>query len=532
MTVGAATLGRSAAGMGAAAAVSRAFGALRMVVIAGVLGTTFLGNTFSASNSVSNVLFELLAAGALSAVLVPTFVEHLGRGDQRRAEELAGGVLSLALAGLAVVSILGVVFAPALARVLASGVEDPDVAAQQHELAAYLLRFFVPQVLLYAVGAVTTAVLHARGRFAITAAAPIGNTVVLVGAMVAFRAMAGPAPGLDLTSGERLVLALGGTLGVAAFVGVPALALRRSGFRLRLGLGRARRDPGVRRLLGLSGWAALQHTGTGLLLAGALVAAGGVAGGVVAYQLAMVVFLAPYGILAQPIHTAVLPRLSAHVATGDDAALRAALRWAADAMAAVTLPVAALLTALALPVMQVLAFGEASKGDGPELLGAALAGLAVGIPAYGTFLLLSRAAYALGDSRTPAIASVGSAVLGAGGMLVAAAVVDGTGRLAAIGGAHSAAQLLGTVWLALRLRPAVGSVVSARQGLALAPAVAVGLGAWAAVSAWSPDGRAAALAAVVGLGAAGLGAYALALRALGAVPARDPLAPGPAAVAS
>lgn len=517
-----ATLGRSAVGMGAAAAVSRAFGALRMVVIAGVLGTTFLGNAFSASNSVSNVLFELLAAGALSAVLVPTFVEHLERHDQRRAEELAGGVLSLAWAGLAVVTVLGVVFAPALARVLTSGVSDPQVAADQRELATFLLRFFVPQVLLYALGAVTTAVLHAKGRFAITAAAPIGNTVVLVAAMAAFRVMAGPAPGLDLTTGERLVLALGGTLGVAAFVGVPAVAVLRSGFRLRIGVRRAARDTGVRRLLGLSGWAALQHSGTGLLLAGALVAGGGVAGGVVAYQLAMVVFLAPYGILAQPIHTAVLPRLASHHAAGDRVGLRAAVRWAADAMAAVTLPVAALLTALALPVMQVLAFGEASRGDGPELLAAALAGLAVGIPAYGGFLLLSRVAYALGDSRTPALASLGSAVLGAGAMLVAAAAADGTARLALIGGAHSAAQVLGMAWLGWRLRAATGPVVTRHQVAALVPAVTVGLAAWGALSAWSPGGRVDALAAAVLLGGAGLGAYALGLRALGAVPPRDP----------
>ena len=84
------SLSRSAAGMGAAAAVSRAFGGLRVVVIAAVLGTTFLGNAFQSSNSVSNVLFELLAAGALSAVLVPTFVNHLGRGEQHRAERDPG----------------------------------------------------------------------------------------------------------------------------------------------------------------------------------------------------------------------------------------------------------------------------------------------------------------------------------------------------------------------------------------------------------------------------------------------------------
>ena len=174
----------------------------------------------------------------------------------------------------------------------------------------------------------------------------------------------------------------------------------------------------MRSLFRLSSWAALQHTGTGILLAAALIAGGGVEGGVVAYQLAMVVFLAPYGIVAQPIHTAVLPRLATEVQQRDTDGLHASVRWASDAMVAATMPVAALLTALSAPVMAVLAFGEAAEGDGPELLGAALVGLAVGIPLYGGFLLLTRVAYALGDSRTPAVASLAVAVLGGAGMLI------------------------------------------------------------------------------------------------------------------
>ena len=513
---------RSVAGMGAAAAVSRAFGALRMVVIAAVLGTTYLGNTFQASNSVSNVLFELLAAGALSAVLVPTFVDLLGRGEGRRAEEVAGGVLSIALVGLGIVAFLGVLFAPFLARLLTSGVPDPVVAAQQEELATYLLRFFIPQVLLYAVGAVATAVLHARGRFALTAVAPIGNTLVLVAAMVAFRVTAGDDPGLQLSSGARLCLALGGTIGVAAFVGVPAIGLRRSGFRFRLGLRRALADRTVRALLRLSGWAALQHSGTAILLAAALVVCGGVAGGVVAYQLAMVVFLAPYGILAQPIHTAVLPRLSGDSAAGDRDALHRALRWAVDAMAVGTLPVAAGLTALSLPVMGVLAFGEAAIGDGPELLGAALLGLALGVPAYGGFLLLTRAAYALGDSRTPAFASLGSATVGAMGMLLAGAMAEGAARLALVGIAHTGAYALGGLWLAGRLRPQVGVVLRPAHLRPLALAGMVGLAAWGAMSAWSPDGRVPTLAALAVIGMGATVAYVAGLRAVGAVPARSP----------
>jgi len=64
---GARSVSRSAAGMGVAAGASRVIGFARVLAIAAILGTTYLGNTFTSSNYVSNVLFELLAAGALSA---------------------------------------------------------------------------------------------------------------------------------------------------------------------------------------------------------------------------------------------------------------------------------------------------------------------------------------------------------------------------------------------------------------------------------------------------------------------------------
>ena len=74
------SVARAALGMGGATALSRACGFVRVLVIAAALGTTYLGNTFQATNSVSNVLFELLAAGALSAVLVPDVRD----ADERR----------------------------------------------------------------------------------------------------------------------------------------------------------------------------------------------------------------------------------------------------------------------------------------------------------------------------------------------------------------------------------------------------------------------------------------------------------------
>ncbi len=507
-------VGRAAAGMGVATAVSRGFGFVRVIVVAAVLGTTALGNTFQSANSVSNVLFELLAAGALSAVLVPTLAAALDRGDQPEAERLAGSLLGRALVVLGVVAVLGVVFAPLLARLLVTGVDDAETAAQQRELATFLLRFFVPQVLLYAVGTVAIAALYARRRFAITAAAPIGNTIVIVAALLAFRAVAGPDPGLDLSTTEQLLLALGGTLGVAAFVAVPVVALWRSGFRLRARWGAG--DAAVRDLTRLSSWAVLQHAGIGVLLGAAIIAGNAVAGGVVAYQVAYVFFLAPYAVLAQPLHTTILPELNADAGAADgsgggvnaSSAFAATVAWALDRMALLVIPVTAAMMALALPAMNLVAFGAAR--DGIDLLAAALASLAVGLFVYSAFLLLARAYYALGDSRTPAIIAIATAVVGAAVMAVGGAVTEGAARVAMLGVGHSVAYLLGTLILLVGLARRTGSAIVPRSLVrATAVSLVLGLGVWGIARAWDPSSRVGAALLIVVAGGAATGIYLL-----------------------
>lgn len=502
------TPARAAAAMGVATAVSRAFGFVRVLAVAAVLGTTYLGNAFQSSNSVSNVIFELLAAGALSAVLVPTFVGLLEQGEREGAEEIAGGVLGLALAGLGVVTVVGVAAAPLIARLLTTGVRDPVVAAQQQDLTAYLLRFFIPQVMLYAVGAVAIAVLYARRRFVVTAVAPIGNTVAIVAALAVFSVLrGGAAPSLDLTTAEKITLGLGGTLGVLLFVAVPTWACWHDGFRL---CPRWRpRDRRVRELLGLSGWAVLQHAGGGLLLAAALVVGNGVAGGVVAFQVAMVFFLAPYAILAQPIHTAILPDLSLDAARGDLDAFGGATRWALDGMAVLVVPVAAGMIALAEPAMRAVAFGRATTSGGVDLLAAGLASLALGLFAYGAFLLLARAYYALGDSRTPAVVGLATAVVGVGVMAAAAPFAHGAARVAVLGFGHSAAYVLGAGVLGWGLSRRTGvPIVPRALPRALVLSAAVGGAAWVAERVIAPGTRGATTAVLVILGAAGGAAYA------------------------
>lgn len=505
------TTASAAVGMGAITAVSRLLGFVRVLVVAAVLGTTFLGNAFQAANSLSNVLFELLAAGALSAVLVPVFVSHLERGDEEGAEQVAGGILGLALLGLGVVAIAGVLAAPLLARALTAGVPEAS-AADQRELVTYLLRFFVPQVLLYAAGSVATAVLHARRRFALAAAAPIGNTVVMVASLLALRIVSDGSLDLHLTSGERLLLVLAGSGGVVAFVGTLLVACERSGFRLRPRLPKG--DERVWRAVRQSGWGMVLHTGAGILQGAAVIGGAAVAGGVVAYQVSWVFFLAPYAILAQPIHTAILPELVAEA--GEPDRFARSVRWALERMALLSLPMTAGLLALAGPGMRLVSFGETGRAGG-ELLAGALAGLAAGLLPYGAFLLLARACYALGESRLPGLVALGSAVAGAGMMAVGAPHTSGTARVVLLGLAHSGAYVAALVVLGLSLaRRLDSSIVPRAAGRVVAVSAVVGLAGWwlAELIGGDRPTRAADLAAVGLVGGLGLVAVLLGYRVL------------------
>jgi putative peptidoglycan lipid II flippase len=522
--------------MGAITAVSRALGLVRVLVVSAVLGVSFLGNAFQQANSVSNVLFELLAAGALSAVLVPTFVDLLDRAGHERAEEVAGGVLWVALVGLGAVTVVGVVGAPWLAQLLTSQA-PASVRQEQQELVTYLLRFFVPQILLYAAGTIATAALYALRRFAVTAAAPIGNTVVMVACLAAFRAVAGPDPGLVLSTGEKLLLVAAGTGGVLAFVGILVGASERAGFHLRPR--RPRRDPEVGDVLRHSGWGVVLHTGAGLLLGTAIIAGGGVEGGVVAYQVGWVIFLAPYAVLAQPIHTAILPELVVEARERGLAQVAASLRWALERMAVLVVPATAAMVALAEPAMRLLSFGEA-KGEGSVVLAAAVAGLALGLLPYSGFLLLARGYYALGDSRTPGVVSVACALVGVTVMVVSSATVDGAARIFLLGVGHSVAYAVGVVVLGIGLaRKTGGSLWPAALGRIVAVASIVGVAAW-----WVADqlvdadsGRGLDLVVVAGLGAVGAGLILLGdqvagvRRALSRREMTDPPAPGPTTTA-
>lgn len=510
------SLARSTATQTVLTAVSRLTGFARVVIVAAVLGTTFLGNTYQSANTIPNIVFELFAAGALQAVLVPALVARFDRAEDDEAQHLAGSVLGFTLVVLGGLAVLGALTAPLLMRVLVSGVDDPMVRSDQVALGTVFLLIFLPQVVVYDVGLVATAVLHARGRFAVPAIAPAVNNIVVSAAYGWFWFLRrGEPPSLHLDGLEIAVLAGGTTFGVVAFCSLPVIAAWRTGFRFRPNLDR--HDPALRQLARQGGWAAVFLAMTQVLLGAVLIVANRVEGGVVGYQVAFTFFLLPHALFALPVLTTLFPDAARKAQAGDMEAVSLTVERGVRAIAFFVLPVAAALVALASPIAEVALFGEAA-GSGAQLVSAAIVGFAPGLLGYGLFYFFSRIAYAMGDTRTPALVHGAVVTVGVVAMLSSAGAVEGSARIGTLAWIHTATYLAGAgvLFVFVRSRLSVRSPVVARVLGVGVLAAALGAGAMASVAeVVGGTGRAGAVADVVGGGAAGVIVYLVVQQVLG-----------------
>ncbi|HYI62789.1 MAG TPA: lipid II flippase MurJ [Acidimicrobiales bacterium] len=510
-------VGRAAVSVSLVNTVSRLTGFVRVVATGAALEIGPLGDTYQNANVVSNVLFELLAGGLLFAVLVPAFVARVTDRDVDGARRLAGVLVGRAVVGLGAVVAVVALASPLVARGLLVAA-DPATRDQQVALATVLLWFVLPQVVLYAVGSVLTALLQAAHRFVAASAAPIANNAVVTVTMVAFAAVHGTGGGLRLDTVDKLVLGGGTLLGTVAMTAIVVGAAARAGLAVRPRW----RDPAVGPLGDLArqgAWGA-GHIGLNqvMVLSTAVIAAG-VGGGAIAYTFAFVFFLLPHAVIAHPLVTTLTPGLAAHAHRGDDTAFAADVGRGLRVLLVLLLPSAALLGVLGWPALHVVAGVGGLDSRGLGLVAATLAAYATGLAGYSTFFLLTRAAYAVGDAQGPTLVNLVVTGTAVAGMAVAALAVDGTGRLVCLGLVHGVAVTGGAVALGLRLqrrtRPVPGVAGALARGLAAAAAGGLVAALASRVVGW--DGRVSAVVALA-LGAALGGAAALAVLAAARAP--------------
>ena len=465
------TVAQGVAGAAALIAVltllARVAGFGRTLVFTNTVGAGSTGDTYQAANTVPNIVFEVVAGGALASLVVPMLAGGIAAGNTEQVRRTASALMGWTLLVLTPMAVAIAVFAEPIARFLLVGGDDAEVA-----LAARFLLVFAPQVVLYGIGIVLTGVLQAHRRFAGPAIAPLLSSLVVAGAYLTFAAIGGAGDVDDLSRPAELVLGVGTTLGVVALSLSLLVPLR----GLRLGLRPALRfpvgaAPRVRRLA-IAG--VLTLAGQQLVAAVAIrLASDGPDGTQVVYAAGLTLFLVPWAALAVPLATSAYPGLAERADAGDEAGYRRALGPVAVLVVAAAAVAAALMVAVSGPMARVF------LTSAPDAVVAALRdtiiAFAPGLPGYALVAVLTRALYARGHWKAPTVCVVGGWLLAVAADVVLAQLLPAEDRGLALGAGHSLGVTVAGLTLLVAVARAAGTAALAGVGRVGVAALAAGV---------------------------------------------------------
>ncbi len=465
-------------------ALSRVTGFLRLSAQIAAIGVTgsALADTYTTANTTPNILYELALGGVLTSVFVPLFVDRMQQYGRGASWEVADRILTLTLVLLSAIAVLGMIFAPQIIGLYNSISDAPDKAAQL-ALGTYFLRWFMPQIVFYGVGAAAGGLLNANRRFAAPMFAPVLNNLVVIATFGVYAwVMHGgsPASVADITASQRLVLGAGTTVGVAAMTLALWPSLRSAGYRwhLRFDWG----HPALRRMARLAVWVVVYVAANQLAYLVIIVLNRRVQGGITAYAAAFIVFSLPHAIFAVSIFTALLPAMSAAWSDRRIDDVRTLFSRGVRDTSVIIVPAAFGFIAIALPLTRLLFQHGASNPRDAVLISDTLRAFAVGLPFFSVFQLLTRTFYAMQDTRTPALVNIGAAVVNVAADLLFFFGLDLGIPGLALG--HAASYAVGTGVLLLIARRRIQGLDGARIGVTLVKVLplsaAAGLAAWAA----------------------------------------------------
>ncbi|WP_204037142.1 murein biosynthesis integral membrane protein MurJ [Micromonospora qiuiae] len=410
--------------------LSRLAGFGRTAVFTWVVQDSDLGAMYVIANTLPNIVFEIVAGGALASLVVPLLAGPVATGDRRAVTATTGALLTWTVTLLVPLAMLLALGAGPVVALIGDGRSPEELAA-----GARMLRVFAPQLPLYGIGIVLTGVLQAHRRFAWPVIAPLLSSLTVIVAYLAFAGVAGTGASVAQAGrGAELILSAGTTAGVAVLSLSLLIPLRR--LRLTLRPGYAFPADARARVGGLAVAGVVTVTAQQVAL---LVILNRLAGGPTeapqVFQLALTFYLLPWAVLAVPLATAAYPALAAAAAGGDDRTYRDTLSAALRGVLLLSFLGAAVLVGAAGPIGRFFPLN-------PDATAAAVAGFAPGLLGYGLFAVLSRALYARGATRaaTAAISAGWLAVLLA--TLPLAALLPVADRVLAVALANSVGMLL------------------------------------------------------------------------------------------
>jgi putative peptidoglycan lipid II flippase len=381
--------------VGTAMAASRVLGFLRNSVLAALFGQNNVTDAYNTAYLVPDTLYLILIGGAVSSAFIPVLSRYLAEGQEDEAWRVTSIAFNLVSVGVAAIVLLGIWAAPAYVHVIA-----PWFPPAKARLTVALTRITLIAIFFHSLNGVLVGSEYAHNAFYATSLGPLLYNAAIIGIGVAL------APFLGIF-GFAWATVLGAFLNfLVQLWGVLRL-------RPRYFLSFDVRHPGLRRVgeLMLPVAVGLSIAQLNLLVNQSFLASSLPPGTINALVLSSRIMLVPV-LVATSIGITLLPNLTRHAALGDEAAFRRSFSASMRAVVATSLPASALLMMLALPVVRVLFQHGAFTPSDTLVTASSLVFYAVGIAAYGLYEILSRAFYAIEDTRTPLVTGVVTVVAG------------------------------------------------------------------------------------------------------------------------
>ena len=399
-------------GMAAGTLASRVTGVFRDIALVAAIGTGIFSDTYSVANSIPNIIYILIAGGAINAVFIPALVRHM-EDDADQGKQFTDQLLTLVGLVLLGIVIITVLFAGLIVHLYATKLWTPE----EFDVATMFARWCLPQIFFYGLYTLASQILNSRNSFALPMYAPIVNNVIVIVTAAMFVSLMSAVPTADsVTMAQINLLGFGTTLGVMAQALILIPALKKSGYGFKPNF--QFRNVGNGKVGNLAKWTigfVLVNQITFLMvsnlttLANVLVSGdpNTVAVGFTSYQKGQLMMMLPHSIITVSIITALLPRLSRQAHDKDLSAFGGELSASLRLVSALIIPSAVFLLAAG-PWIGALLYGY---GASSTAQGAALGGVAsmfaLGLPAFSLFYVLLRSYYAQENTKTPFMINLG-----------------------------------------------------------------------------------------------------------------------------
>ena len=427
--------------------ISRFTGLAREIIIGARFGTSAEYDAYLAAFRVPDLLFQLVAGGALGSAFIPVFAGYWVKGEKPGAWLLFSRVLNLVTLLLVVLALTAILFA----QPLVSGLIAPGFAPGQQALTVQLMRIMLMGTVVFGASGLVMGALNATQHFLWPAAAPVVYNLAIIASawwLAPRMGIAGLGYGVVAGALGHLLVQLPQLLRTGV-VYTPSADLR---------------DAGVREVLRLMGPRVLGLFFVQMqFLVNTILASGLATGSLSALNYAWLIMLLPLGIFAQSVATAVFPTFAAQIAAGDADALRRTLSQTLRTVLFLIIPSAVALLAFGPMIVRLLLERGSFTAESTALVAYALAFYALGLVGHASLEIMVRAFYALHNTWTPVLVGVAAMALN---ILLSIWWVRslGFGGLAL---ANSTATLLEALLLLILLRRRLGGV----DGRALALSV-------------------------------------------------------------